>query len=387
VTTHRFTAIPITPIHVGDGSLLAPEDYLLEDGAVARFVPERVVADMGPAERRRFLATLDAGRLGEAQAILRRAVDPPRHVIERIGLGAGARAKLAAVFENPLQRGEVRPFVRTGGRPYLPGSSVKGALRTALLEHFATRRQPAVVRALGEAAAQERRPGETGRRADALVRAAFDLGPKGPDNDPLRFVEVADAPLPAGRTRIDLVENWKPRARGAPAAAVPMQVERLLSRADGETVSFEVAIRVDPAAARAARALDPAKAPADAVSIDTLVEAANAFTWAGFEAEQAAFFAGEPATRAVLEEAFRIRAGQQTWSMDMVRQHPKCMLLRVGRYSHFESKSVAPFREGWNAQARRPIREHGATRNVVTFATRQGAARVPLGWLLLVRRS
>ncbi|MEK0085286.1 type III-A CRISPR-associated RAMP protein Csm5 [Benzoatithermus flavus] len=390
MTTHRFTAIPLTPIHVGDGSLLAPEDYLLDKGDVARFVPERVVADMRPAERQRFLAALDAGRLGEAQAILRRAVDPDRHVVERIALAGRAREKLAAVFENPLQRGEIRPFVRTAGRPYLPGSSLKGALRTALLDHFATRRQPAVAGALSEAAGRERRPGETDRRADALVQAAFDLGSKGPDGDPLRFVTVADALLPPGRTRIDLVENWKPaprRAGAGPRASIPMQVERLLSRADGQTLSFDVRIGVDPEAARAAQALDRGKAPADAVTIDTLMQAVNHFAWRRFGEELEAFFAGEPATRALLEEAFRIPAGKQTWSLALVRQHPSCMLLRVGRFTQFESKSVDRFREGWNPQARRPIKGHGATRNVIVLATRQGEARVPLGWLLLVRRS
>lgn len=389
MTTHRFTAIPLTPIHVGDGSLLAPEDYLLEQAAVARFVPERVVADMRPSERQRFLAALDAGRLDEAQAILRRAADPDRHVVERIALAECAREKLAALFENPLQRGEIRPFVRTGGRPYLPGSSLKGALRTALLNHFAILRQPAVVRALSEAAGQERRPGETGRRAEALVRAAFDLGPNGPDTDPLRFVEVADAPLPPGRTRIDLVENWKPAPRRAGAESrppIPMQVERLLSRADGQTFGFDVRIGVDPEAARAARALDRGKAPGDAVTIDTLMRAVNDFAWRRFDEELDVFFAGEPATLALLEEAFRIPAGKQTWSLPLVRRHPNCMLLRVGRFTQFESKSVDHFREGWNPQAGRPIKEHGATRNVIALPGPDGKARVPLGWLLLVRR-
>ena len=32
-----------------------------------------------------------------------------------------------------LRRGDVRPFLRSGARPYLPGSSLKGALRTAFL--------------------------------------------------------------------------------------------------------------------------------------------------------------------------------------------------------------------------------------------------------------
>ncbi|MFO1038429.1 MAG: type III-A CRISPR-associated RAMP protein Csm5 [Geminicoccaceae bacterium] len=390
MSVHRFTAIPLTPIHIGDGTLLAPEDYLLEDDKVARFVPARVLADMGPGLRRRFLQALEAGQLDEAQGVLREAVDPERHVVERIGLSGAARQRLNNVFRHPLQRGEVRPFVRTGGRPYLPGSSLKGALRTALLNHFAQARQPEVDRALDEARVRDARPGLTGNRAAALVQTAFAMPPRRLEADPLRFVEVGDVTIAADRTRIDLVENWKPARRDQTQrqGSIPMQVERLLSRADGLSISLDLRVALHRDRAEAGRKLDAGKVPRDGVDLAVLLHALNAFYWTRWDEELSTFFADDPTTTALLADCFRIKAGADQWTLGFVRDRPADFaLLRLGRFTQFESKSVDIFREGWSPQGRRSLKE-GNTRNIVRLRDRSGRdVLVPLGWILLVRRS
>lgn len=67
------------------------------------------------------------------------------------------------------------------------------------------------------------------------------------------------------------------------------------------------------------------------------------------------------------------------------------LLLRVGRFSHFESLSVDTFRRGWNVRARREISE-GATRNLASIHRKvrgpdgslaDGELRLPFGWILL----
>jgi CRISPR-associated protein Csm5 len=60
----------------------------------------------------------------------------------------------------------------------------------------------------------------------------------------------------------------------------------------------------------------------------------------------------------------------------------KRVLLRVGRYSHFESLSVDELRQGYNIQARMAISGMGATRTRCVMEN--GKPPMPFGWLLLI---
>ena len=61
------------------------------------------------------------------------------------------------------------------------------------------------------------------------------------------------------------------------------------------------------------------------------------------------------------------------------------LLLRVGRFSHFESLSVDNLRQGWNVQARKSITE-GSSRTLCRCRPNPDGAgtALPFGWLLLV---
>jgi CRISPR-associated protein Csm5 len=56
-------------------------------------------------------------------------------------------------------------------------------------------------------------------------------------------------------------------------------------------------------------------------------------------------------------------------------------LLRVGRFSHFDSLSVDELRRGWNAQKRMVLEGLGATRTLCQLA--DGRRMAPMGWVLL----
>lgn len=63
------------------------------------------------------------------------------------------------------------------------------------------------------------------------------------------------------------------------------------------------------------------------------------------------------------------------------------LLLRIGRFSHFESLSVDHLRQGWNAQKKQPFKpgEEGSSRTLCRCrSTTEGASlALPFGWLLL----
>ena len=391
--TWRLRAIPLTPIHIGDGSVLAPEEFLLNGQELLRFNPRRVLADMGAGERRRFQSELDGGRLKEAQAVLRRAADPERHVVERIALGPASLQALRQALDDPGRRGEVRPLIRTAGRPYIPGTSIKGALRTALLDALIHERDIGRVRHQLTAVSDKR------RRTDRLQELAFDFDQRNTEQDPFRFIKVADAALPQGATRIDRVINWRPprpgRPERQPAQGMQMHFERLLSSVDGtkNRPDFQVEISIDEAMLAEARTREPRKAPKVPLTAAGLWNAANDFSWRRWQEEIEHFFANEPGTRKLLERTITFKVGGQPRQASELRQN--LLLLRLGRFTQFESKSVDDLREGWNPQARKPM-THGSTRNVIFMPIKpnepdkplknnETEMPVPFGWLLLVK--
>ncbi len=141
MSTFKFTATPLTPIHIGNGEVLAPEDYLLGGDTLMRFNRSGVLRDMQPTVRRELEAALDRNNFTEVQELIRSACDSQRHVLSRIGISDASRNDLQMLIKSPesaARKREVHSFVYNplNGKPYIPGSSIKGAIRTALVNHF-----------------------------------------------------------------------------------------------------------------------------------------------------------------------------------------------------------------------------------------------------------
>jgi CRISPR-associated protein Csm5 len=384
--TWRLVAVPLTPIHVGDGSVLAAEEWRLgRDGWLERFAPAAVLRTAPERTRADYIRALEQGRLTEAQTILRNAVRE-EHVLERIAVGPAARQELEATVNNPLRRGDIRPMVRTGGRPFLPGSSIKGALRTALLSSLVPAREPAIEAVKG----RHRTPrGTIASRASNEVQALL-LEHQNPDQDPFRFVEVADLLPPPDSTRIDRVVNWRParliRNGQQPAEKMQMIFEVTNCAALGNALELPCEIRIEAGALREARKRDREgrKTPRFPLDTQSLARAVNAFHWKLWEYELTRFFAGETGIERALKTLVRVKAPDGTLlGPEALRDRSDVLLLRLGRFGQFESKSLEGVREGWNAQAKppHPMKE-GNTRNLVKPA--ETAPLLPLGWLLLL---
>src|SRR5579875_2851944 len=159
VTHIALRAEALTPIHVGDGTDMRLDEYLLDDPTMRRqqtqydeygeeIEEEQAEANAPPAlcrfdpvaamkvlaQRNEFRRSLERGDLGQAFRLLRGA--GASAILERIEISPASASALREAMEHPARRsGEVKPFIRSAGRPFIPGSSLKGAFRTALASH------------------------------------------------------------------------------------------------------------------------------------------------------------------------------------------------------------------------------------------------------------
>jgi CRISPR-associated protein Csm5 len=219
VSATVFSVTFLSPVHVGTEERLGDHDVLHLDGRLYRVAAERLLAELErePQTRDRYLT----GGLRAIEQWLRQ----------------GDRLRRLGLYDSPVprdrRRGEdVRPFLSDPlGRPYLPGTELKGAVRTAVLWHLLGR-HPDRTRLAAMVGKKERRgqPEDQRDRRYAGQWLEQTLLGQDPRTDAFRLLRISDSdPLPAraikvypvlvaARQRDGLRLMERPRREGAPSS-------------------------------------------------------------------------------------------------------------------------------------------------------------------------
>ncbi len=239
----------LTPLVIGNDSAssLSPyADYVWQDGIIHYISTQKLESYLNREMTQKWVTKMQ-------QSIHNSRIEYSLRDFLReqnIPLSEVTTRKLA-LEENP-QRKVIKRFVASAGRPFIPGSSLKGAMRTAVLYAWLKETQEGQKYLQGIAAAlQEQGRKNTGKEqqqlqqrlsSDALTRAIF--GP--PQQDPFKNVQVGDSQtLDAAALIIAKVFrfNLKTRKPDAPqwTEALPAGVElsaRLRLLLNGTAASF-----------------------------------------------------------------------------------------------------------------------------------------------------
>lgn len=365
------------PVHVGSGQVLGPLDYVVreeKDGVIWFYAIDatRLLGKLSDRQRVDLETSTRGG--GGWSAGLRRFVqanfEPAKHalwqcqtdeVMLRASQGApqgGGRREGGRRDNGPREGGQqgdrereatppsILMMARTGAKnePYLPGSSIKGAIRTAWLWQRAGGGQP--------------RPGlatQAGQlRADLFeaevlgYRVQLGEGPSAVDTtdphaDPLRAVRVRDAQLVPDSNVIERVMLYE--GEGA-AAREPMFCDATFSGLEDETISATGSMTIydnlqkhsvpEGLRSEAGRRWRWPKAVAESVSVEQILEACRKFYLENLTREHEHFYKPNKYLRPIGEKLLGLASdlrGNET-------------LLRVGRFSHFENMTVRPYAEG-----------------------------------------
>lgn len=216
--SYRLLITPLSPVHIGTGESFEPTDYVIEDGVLHEFDTGAAMSVLTDADRQALLGIVsrpDAAMIQAVQkffyerrqalmayAIGRIPVLPG--VAELYAQRIGQVANREAGGRNVINRLEIdrtgfHPLTR---QPVLFGSSLKGAIRTALLDKVNNGRSAQENKGLHEF------QGRLFRYYDQNARPRLSL-----ELDPMRLVQVSDAVwngepgLPA--TRVYLAVNRK----------------------------------------------------------------------------------------------------------------------------------------------------------------------------------
>lgn len=178
-----------TPVHIGTGIRYGPGEFFVTGGMVRRVSPERMYRALSEGRRDDFFMAIERD---EDRFNLERFLRPgERDGFDRYALKNAYGAEVPAIKE-------IRECIKTGfDEPYIPGSSIKGSIRTALLWDVA-KDDPSFVPAIQrDLSSNDRRMKE--RIGKGYESRIFSTKTKndGPDGDPkydlLKFLQVSDA--------------------------------------------------------------------------------------------------------------------------------------------------------------------------------------------------
>ncbi|MEJ5359432.1 MAG: type III-A CRISPR-associated RAMP protein Csm5 [Desulfobacterales bacterium] len=384
MTTYRFKAYALTPIHVGCGREIDPTEFVLADDKLFHVNIAALVNDLAPMERERFSQFLDRADLKEMQNFLRHQARGGRHILGQVDAGKAFLNEFATKASSPNNqfRVEMMPRNPYTGDPILPGSGIKGAIRTAVINYFAN------VNPRTAAEVQRIKNIEIKKRGQVLEEAALARQHRDTHRDVFRLVHVEDVALPRGSTRIDRAANINPNKPGA--EKIQMWVERLKSQADMPSPPiFEVKVRIDTRSMKDPRLNTLLGRTLD---LDLICGACNKFYW-GRMTEEGDKFDKRSQNGASWQAIYnlfpkaRFEDGK-TVTLDPISPYwenrelkRKRVLLRMGHFSHFESLSVDNYRQGFNIQAKRPITGMGSTRTRCVMENK--SFPMPFGWLIM----
>jgi CRISPR-associated protein Csm5 len=343
-----FDAYPISPVHVGSGDKLSLDDYTLDGDTLIRFNASAALAALRPADAQKYVSAIDQNRFQDARRLL--LTTAARHIRYKVPMGPECAKELCVAMQEPDRRtGDVWALQRNPvtGEVIIPGSAVKGAIRTALLSSRLPEARAAQLKSLRE------------READEQLRLiAFGATNRETEKDPLRALHVSDAQIPADKVRVDRARSINRNGKENPE--FQMHFERLLSYADGQRWSFRARIRISPNGTCGLRKLGVERP----VAWEEITKACRTFFFARLNSDIERF----PQSNSGYIQ------GIQNWG-------PGCIPLRIGRFSHFESLSV----EGARQQRGRDGRVYvcGSSRTLCQIGDQETNTYLPFGWVML----
>jgi CRISPR-associated protein Csm5 len=208
---YTLTYTPLSPIHIGTGDSYEPTNYFIDDGTLYEFDTGGAFAALTETDRNELNKIVNARANEEMLKAVQRFFYDRREALkpwvvnaipvldgvadyydQRLGksLNKGAMAKLE------IDRTAYNPITR---QPVLFGSSIKGAIRTALLSQINDKqplsRQDAekfILEDLDQAE-RKRREREQKRVFPKLNESLFEFRAGKFELDPLRLLQIADA--------------------------------------------------------------------------------------------------------------------------------------------------------------------------------------------------
>jgi len=379
--SHKLLISTLSPVHIGCGEDFEPTNYVIDDNVLYHFDPAQ--ATLPERETARLFNLVNSGKPDElvfevqrfffenrahfmpcARTLIPVAPAVARHYLGRVGQTAQRESsgkRVANLLE--VERTSYNPHT---GEPFMPGSSLKGAMRTAILDAINNGR-PLAATDGGKARAMEKR----------LLEGDFAA-------DPLRLLKISDT-LPQtdiGRKIVFCVNRKK---RKVLKDGQEIQSKGVATRKEvivqGQYRALQADLTLHDLQDREqgkdlpVRHLRPTDMRRIALDCNRYYEKILLQELAVLEERRFVTDAWVAWIRQTLREDLRVKLDRGD-----------VFLLRVGRYTSAEAKTLEGVRSIHIPQAKQPKDKHVTSAHTVWLAADSEQAdsdMLPFGWLLV----
>lgn len=184
--SYRITLTAVGPVHIGTGEKMGGKDYFLQRDGVAVLNVPSFIEHLSPGQLDAYCSFLDGDSRTGLEDFLQKAPEMRRIAEKCIAYEVDTRPTKAR--RGTYQYFEVAKCIKDAyGRPYVPGSSMKGMLRTAILASIVATRRKEILRLYGEH--------EASKQIDRSVFWLEHPDSEDPNvaNDIMRYVSISDS--------------------------------------------------------------------------------------------------------------------------------------------------------------------------------------------------
>lgn len=174
----RLQLAPLSPVHIGSGETIEPYEYVIDDDGLHKVSLTRLLSVAADRDRRHLQVAMEQDLVN-----LRTQLAGTKHLVReaseyRIDVSDSVRLEYHNSLSDSSNALEISLFTRSVSGPIIPGSSVKGAIRTAVLYTMADCSIDSYINSSVE-------------RGSDIEKAI--LGHRDPADDPFRAVRVSDS--------------------------------------------------------------------------------------------------------------------------------------------------------------------------------------------------
>lgn len=158
----------LTPVHVGSGETIEPYEYVISD-KFYRINLEKFIVSLSDKDRETFLK-ISSENMTLTRDFIRKKADLSFVTEYTTNVTGDVKEIYETKMSDPNNQLSIQTFIKTNNKPFIPGSSIKGAIRTALL--YSMVEKPLT-------------------STEEIEKAVFKYS--NPQNDPFRILKISDS--------------------------------------------------------------------------------------------------------------------------------------------------------------------------------------------------
>ena len=176
----------LSPLHIGSGETLTPADFVIINDEV-------IVLDLD-----KLISALPTEDIDEILETLKSVPYPWEKILAKYHLNARSFGKysLKLIGKKRKESMQIKAFIKSNGKPFIPGSSIKGAMKTAVMYKVVKENRWLLNQAVKWLDSNQRDARKFMKKADDWLEGMIFGSEKGryePKRDPFKAVIVRDS--------------------------------------------------------------------------------------------------------------------------------------------------------------------------------------------------